>query len=166
MTFEEWARRGSEPLLRAAFLLSGDRDLAEDLVQTVLARAHEMWSRIGCMDNVDGYVYRMLVNEHLSYRRRLREFPFGVLPRRQYGEAEPADASDASDAHDEMWRLLATCSRLQRTVLVLRYYEGLSDSEISEVLAIGEATVRSHIHRGLKVLRTALVSPVGVEVNP
>ena len=147
--FDEFAAARGDALLRFAFLLCGDRHLAEDLVQSVLARAFATWSRVSAHDRVEAYVRKMVVNEHLSWRRRLSSGEVAV--------AEPADRAaagrDAFADRDAAWRLLATLPRRQRAVLVLRYYEDLSDAAIAEALGCAESTVRAHAARALATLR-------------
>lgn len=148
-------------LLRYATVLTGDGQTAADLVQEVLLRAHLRWARIGTMARPDLYLRRMVTNEHLSWRRTwyvrtVRATADDVL-------AVHADTSDAhEDVHDQdaVWRHVAILPPRQRTVLVLRYYEGLTDPEIASVLGTTAATVRSHASRALATLRdTDLSTP-------
>lgn len=142
-------------LLRYAAALTGDRDVAADVVQEVLVRAHSRWRRIGLLERPDLYLRRMVTNEHLSWRRRwhvrrVRSAPDDVLADR--APVRTDHAQHVVDA-DDMWRRLAVLSERQRTVLVLRYYEGLDDGEIAEVLGTARATVRSHVSHALAALR-------------
>jgi len=144
-------------LLRYATVLTGDGQTAADLVQEVLLRAHLRWTRISLMERPDLYLRRMVTNEHLSWRRRwhvrnIQAAPDGVLaahldPQRDHAQRVVED--------DAMWSRLATLPPRQRAVLVLRYYEGLSDAEIANVLGTSAATVRSHASRALATLRHA-----------
>ncbi|GEA86839.1 RNA polymerase sigma factor [Cellulomonas cellasea] len=142
-------------LLRYATVLTGDGHTAADLVQEVLLRAHVRWARIALMDRPDLYLRRMVTNEHLSWRRR-----WHVRTVRPADDEVLAAHTDPQRDHahhvvedDAMWRLLAGLPPRQRTVLVLRYYEGLDDAEIGSVLATTPATVRSHASRALATLR-------------
>lgn len=143
-------------LLRLAVMLTGSRPEAEDLVQATLLRAGRHSDRIARMAAPASYLRRMLLNEHTSRGRRLhtrvRELPLGS------NEAYAAYdlPHEAVEHRDEAWRWLATLSARQRAVLVLRFYEDLPDHEIAGLLAIPEATVRSHAHRALGALRTRL----------
>lgn len=143
-------------LLRYATVLTGDGHVAADLVQEVLLRAHVRWTRISLLDRPDLYLRRMVTNEHLSWRRRwhvrtIRPATDEVLA----AHAEVyADHADAVAQDDTLWRHLATLPPRQRTVLVLRYYECLTDAEIATVLGTSSATVRSHASRALATLRT------------
>ncbi|WP_344664529.1 SigE family RNA polymerase sigma factor [Catenulispora yoronensis] len=157
-TFDDYVASRGAALLRLAFMLTGDRHLAEDLTQDTLVRVYGRWSRIAGMAQVDAYVRRTLVNSHVSWRRRRSS---GELPLAEPAEATTpnagadvaADGAEASADRDEAWRLLATLPRKQRAVLVLRYYEDLSDQEIAGVMGCSPATVRSQASRGLATLR-------------
>lgn len=141
-------------LLRFAMVLTGDPRLAEDVVADVLARAWERWDQLAVMESAHGYVRRMVVNDYLSWRRRLRRtFPLGSLE--EYAEPAP-DHADANVDRAELHALLAGLSARQRACLVLRYYEGLADSEIAELLGCAIGTVRSNISRALAALRIDL----------
>lgn len=156
-TFEDYVAGRGQALVRLAFLLCADRHLAEDLTQDTLFRAHRRWKRLSALDHPDAYVRRILLNEYLSWRRRRSSTELPVGP----GEQGPAagsvveDTSDGLAARDVAWRLLATLPRRQRAVLVLRFYEDLSDQQIAEVMGCAAATVRSQAARALATLRTA-----------
>ncbi|MGY4642903.1 RNA polymerase sigma factor [Cellulomonas sp. URHB0016] len=142
-------------LLRYATVLTGDGHVAADLVQEVLLRAHVRWTRIALMARPDLYLRRMVTNEHLSWRRRwhVRTIDVAgddVLAARATPQADHAQHVVEDDA---MWRRLTELPPRQRTVLVLRYYEGLDDTEIADVLGTSSATVRSHASRALASLR-------------
>ncbi|MFS0703887.1 SigE family RNA polymerase sigma factor [Cellulomonas sp. 179-A 9B4 NHS] len=142
-------------LLRYATVLVGDGHTAADLVQEVLLRAHVRWTRISLLDRPDLYLRRMVTNEHLSWRRRwhvrtVHPADDGVLAAHARPQGDHADAVVRDDA---MWQHLAALPPRQRTVLVLRYYEGLTDPEIATVLGTSSATVRSHASRALAALR-------------
>ena len=148
-------------LLRYATVLTGDGQTAADLVQEVLLRAHLRWTRIGMMDRPDLYLRRMVTNEHLSWRRTwyvrtVRATADEVLAIHTGTHDDHQDFAD----EDEVWRHVAMLPPRQRTVLVLRYYEGLTDPEIASVLGTSAATVRSHASRALATLRdTDLSTP-------
>lgn len=142
-------------LLRYATVLTGDGHTAADLVQEVLLRAHVRWARIALLERPDLYLRRMVTHEHLSWRRRwhvrtIKPVDDEVLA----AHSEPQDDHASRVAADDaMWRRLAALPARQRTVLVLRYYEGLSDLEIAEVLGTSGTTVRSQASRALATLR-------------
>lgn len=147
-------------LLRFATVLTSQTWLAEDLVSDVLGRAFERWDRISQMSEPHAYVRRMVVNEYLSWHRRLaRTSPHADV------ELDVACVGDGADQHaerDEMLRRLATLPRRQRAAVVLRYYIGLSDADIAAHLGCREGTVRSQISRALAFLRVQppAVTPV------
>lgn len=160
MTFEEFAAVRLPALLRFAVMLTGDREHAQDVVQEVMIRAHARWRRIRRTDRPDLYVKRMVTNEFLSSKRRraLRTVPLDADPGVLGGPVHP-DHADSATTSDEMWQQLAELPRQQRAVLVLRYYEGLSDVEIADVLGCGHGTVRGYASRALATLRLELVGP-------
>lgn len=144
-------------LLRYAVVLTGDRELAQDVVQEVLARASVRWRQVTRNGAPDAYVRRMVLNEYLSWRRR-----WSVRHVQAVGErlVELSDARTTARDHahdvveaDELWARLAQLPRRQRAVLVLRYYEELDDAAIAALLDCTQATVRSHASKALKTLR-------------
>lgn len=152
--YDEVVRATERRLLRLGLMLSGSVHSAEDLVQTVFARAHRRWDRISTLDHPEAYLRTMVVNEYLSWRRLLKN---GEVPL-----AEPIERPTTEDIgnrqaqRDAAWQLLAGLPRKQRAVLVLRYYEDLSDDEIARVLDVSPSTVRSNAARGLATLRDRL----------
>jgi RNA polymerase sigma-70 factor (sigma-E family) len=155
VTFEEFAATRLDAVLRFAVVLTNDRGLAEDVVQEVLIRAHRRWPQIEGMEYPEAYIRRMVVNEFLSWRRKWARY----VP---YAEVDPsAREPDHAEAHAERTALLGEVGKLprrQRAVLVLRYYEGLSDAQIAETLGCAETTVRGYAFRGLAALRIELTS--------
>jgi RNA polymerase sigma-70 factor (sigma-E family) len=155
-SFEEFVEQRGEALLRFALMLSGNRHAAEDLVQSVFARAYPRWSRITSVEWPEAYVKAAIVNEHLSWwrRRSSGEVPVAMDGGRVGGVTGDPAAAQAS--RDAAWELLARLPRRQRAVLVLRYYEDLSDGEIAAVLGCTPSTVRSQAARALSALRAAV----------
>ena len=141
------ARRAA--LLRTAYLLTGHAQDAEDLVQTTLVKVVPQWRRIE--DNPEPFVRRVLVNENVSRwrRRRWREHATDVLPE---GLAHDPDRAELLAVREA----LRTLAPRQRAVLVLRYYEGLSEAEIAATLGIAPGTVKSQARDGLARLRQVL----------
>ena len=157
MTFEQFAISRLPSLLRYAVVLTGDRELAQDVVQEVLARAQVRWRRILAADVPEAYVRRMVLNEYLSWRRS-----WAARNVHSVGErlVDLDDARGGVRDHaqrvvdaDELWARLAGLGRKQRAVLVLRYYEELDDESIADLLGCSPVTVRSHASRALKHLR-------------
>jgi RNA polymerase sigma-70 factor (sigma-E family) len=156
--FEAFVRQRRGALMRFATVLTGRPWLADELVSDVLGRVFEKWARIGGLDQPNAYVRRMIVNDYLSWRRRLAR----TLPR---ADLEPlmndGDGLDAAVVHaerDAMLQRLARLPRRQRAAVVLRYYGGMADSEIAAELGCRETTVRSQISRALTALRIDLDS--------
>ena len=142
------ARQAS--LLRTAYLISGDRHTAEDLVQTALAKLYLAWDRVEDRGSLDGYVRRVIVNENNSLWRRpfkRREHATDQLPER----AAPTSPGGRDDA---LWELVQTLPKKQRAAVVLRYYEELSEAETAEVLGVSVGTVKSQTSRALAALRS------------
>lgn len=149
--FTEYLHARQPSLLRTAYLLTGDRAAAEDLLQDSLAKLYLAWHRVQRRESVDGYVRRIMVNEHASsWRRpwRRRELVVDRLP-------DTGTTTDRYDAGDgaELWRFVQTLPRRQRAVVVLRYYEELSEAETAEVLGCSVGTVKSQASRALAALR-------------
>ncbi len=161
MRFEEFTQARLPALPRYAAVLTGNRELAQDVVQEVLTRALVRWRRIAGLDEPYAYVRTMVTNEYLSLRRRRVVRTVALTYEALDGPEAPALPDRASEHGDreELWRQLATLPRQQRAVLVLRYYEGLSDPEISEVLGCRPGTVRSYASRALATLRVELTGP-------
>jgi RNA polymerase sigma-70 factor (sigma-E family) len=157
VTFAEFATARLPALLRYAIALTGDRDLAQDVVQESLAKAQANWRRVERANSPDAYVRQIVLNEYLSWRRRWSvrniqaagEHMVDLVDRR----AATRDHADAVVDGDDLWARLATLPRKQRAVLVLRYYEQLDDAEIASLLNCAPATVRSNASKALKTLR-------------
>ncbi|MEU8081626.1 SigE family RNA polymerase sigma factor [Catellatospora citrea] len=147
-TFDEFVMTRSPHLLRIAFLLIGDHALAEDLLQTALAKSWSAWRRIE--GDPEPYVRQVLANTFNSWWRRRwhGERPTETLPERA---GSPPQA--AVDERDRVWRALARLPRQQRVVLVLRYFEDLSEAEIAQTLSISPGSVKTHAAKGLAKLR-------------
>lgn len=143
----------SPALLRLALMLTGNLADAEDLLQTALLRAYGQRGRLVEMAAPAAYLRRIVVNEHLRAGRHAASRPRTTTLE---GIDAPAPAEPDPAEHDAVWRLLAALPRQQRAVLALRYYEGLPDAEIADLLDIGESTVRSTAHRALFALRARL----------
>jgi RNA polymerase sigma-70 factor (sigma-E family) len=158
MTFEEFAHARLPALLRYAAVLTGDRELARDVVQEVLTRALVRWRRIGGLDEPYAYVRTMVTNEYLSLRRRRRIRTVALTYEALDGPGAPAAPDQAArlGQRDELWRQLAGLPGRQRVVIVLRYYEDLSYQEIADVLGCRISTVRGYATRALATLRVVL----------
>jgi RNA polymerase sigma-70 factor (sigma-E family) len=140
-------------LVRTAYAVSGDLGVAEDAVQTAFAKAYRSWRRISRLEAPEAYLRRMALNEVLNDRRRARR-------RHEVTIAEPPDRPGDSGpdplTHDEMWRAIATLPPRQRAVLVLRYYEDLSEQQIADALGCRPGTVKSQASAAIVTLRGRL----------
>lgn len=150
--FERYAEARAGALLRLAYLMCGDAQTAEDIVQEALVHAHRRWDRITRAGDPHRYVRRIVVNEHRSRRRR-RAATEVVLPHEQLPAGSHADGQDALADRDLAWRVMGGLPARQRAVLVLRYFEDLPDTEIAATLRIAPGTVRSLAARAFAALR-------------
>jgi RNA polymerase sigma-70 factor (sigma-E family) len=151
--FETFAAARGGALYRTAWLLTGDRQLAEDLVQETLARVYVRWHKVARMDNPAAYARRVLVNAHISHRRlrRNREVPVAEVQ-------QPERPVEAPDRELRLTLLdgLARLDTVDRTVLVLRYWEDLDVQTTAGLLDLSPANVRTRSLRALGRLRAVL----------
>ncbi|RNL79593.1 SigE family RNA polymerase sigma factor [Nocardioides marmorisolisilvae] len=150
-TFEEYVTARRPALVRTAYLLCGDAHLAEDLVQGALIKAVAHWRRIG--DNPEPWLRRVMVNDHISgwRKHRGRERLTDTMPERVVEEGRDLGLAEAL-------RLLPP---RQRAVVVLRYYEDLTERETADVLGIALGTVKSQHADAVRRLRELVPSIVG-----
>ena len=148
-SFSAFVAARSRHLLHAAHLLTGDRHRAEDLLQTALTRAYLRWDRIDS-DDPEGYVRRTMINAHTDWWRKK---PWREQTTDQLPETAASDPTAGYDVRDAMLSALATLSGRQRAVVVLRYYEGLSEAEIAAALGCSAGTVKSAASRAMAKLR-------------
>ncbi|MER5738682.1 MULTISPECIES: SigE family RNA polymerase sigma factor [unclassified Streptomyces] len=149
--FTAYVQERRASLYATAYHLTGDRFEAEDLLQSALFSTYRAWERISDKAAVGGYLRRTMTNLHISAwrRRKVNEYPTEELPE-TVGET---DAMRGTELRAVLWQALARLPELQRTMLVLRYYEGRTDPEIAEILDISVGTVKSSIWRSLRRLR-------------
>lgn len=161
-SFEEYAAARWPALYRTAHLLTGDPGSAEDLVQTTLVKVYARWQQVRRAESPDAYVRRMLLNELLSERRKA-----GRRKGRAHLVAMPEVIQDADpDQRLDQWSQLGTLPPRQRAVLVLRYYEDLSEAQIAQALGVSAGTVKSQAHAALRTLRDRISpAPTSTEVN-
>lgn len=145
------ARQHGLGLTRFAYLICGDADRAQDLVQDALLAMHRRFGAAMPVDDPLAYARRAIVNANISWsRRRARqELPTDVMPER------PAEFSEPDD---QLWQLLTSLDKRPRAVLVLRYYLGYPDVDIADVLGCRRTTVRSIAARALADLRGRLTN--------
>lgn len=138
--------------LRIAYLLTGNRADAEDLLQTALAKTYVAWERIEDKAALDGYVRRVLVNTQTSIwrRRRIDEYATDTVPEEISVDLDP----DRHALHDVMWTALNRLPRRQRAMVVLRYYEDMTEAEVASIMGVSVGTVKSTVSRAIAKLRT------------
>ena len=161
--FELFAARELPGLLRYAVMLTGDRELARDLVQDVMLKAHAQWRQVSGADHPRLYVRTMITRAHISWRRRWSVRNVLIAFDSDHEPApSPDHAVNLTDRAD-VWQRLASLPRQQRAVLVLRYYEQLTDTEIATVLGCSAGTVRGYASRALATLRLHLSAEPNLE---
>ncbi|MET8350851.1 SigE family RNA polymerase sigma factor [Micromonospora sp. NPDC005206] len=148
--FRDFVAARSAALLRTAYLLTGDWATAEDLLQTALTKTYLAWKRLGGIEAVEPYARRVMVNTSTSWWRRRwhGERPTEVLP-----ERAGVDEIEQQLDRDLLWRHLRELPNRQRAVLVLRYYEDMSEAQTAAMLNISPGTVKSQASRALSTLR-------------
>ncbi|MER7758348.1 SigE family RNA polymerase sigma factor [Streptomyces sp. NPDC097619] len=152
-TFSAYVRTRGTALMRTARSLTANPCDAEDLLQTALAKTYVAWDRIEDHRALDGYVRRALVNTRTSQwrKRRVDEFACEELPE---PEGVPhTDPAEAQVLRDAMWRAVLRLPDRQRAMVVLRYYEDLSEAQTAELLGVSVGTVKSAVSRALGKLR-------------
>lgn len=139
--------------MRTARSLTANPCDAEDLLQTALAKTYVAWDRIEDHRALDGYVRRALVNTRTSQwrKRKVDEFACDELPETDVPPA--ADPAEAQALRDAMWRAVTRLPDRQRAMVVLRYYEDLSEAQTAELLGVSIGTVKSAVSRALVKLR-------------
>ncbi|WP_206504295.1 SigE family RNA polymerase sigma factor [Streptomyces chrestomyceticus] len=149
--FTAYVQERRASLYATAYHLTGDRFEAEDLLQSALFSTYRAWDRISDKAALGGYLRRTMTNLHISAwrRRKLNEYPTEELPE----TAGDTDAMRGTELRAVLWQALARLPETQRTMLVLRYYEGRTDPEIADILNISVGTVKSSIWRSLRRLR-------------
>ncbi|MFB7948925.1 SigE family RNA polymerase sigma factor [Kitasatospora phosalacinea] len=149
--FTAYVRERRASLYATAYHLTGDRYEAEDLLQSALFSTYRAWGRITDKAAVGGYLRRTMTNLHISAwrRRKVNEYPTEELPE----QAGDTDAMGGTELRAVLWQALAKLPENQRTMLVLRYYEGRTDPEIADILGISVGTVKSSIWRALRRMR-------------
>jgi RNA polymerase sigma-70 factor (sigma-E family) len=146
------AARGAS-LCRTAFLLTGDWQAGEDLVQEALARTFLRRRRLRDGAALEPYTRKVMLSLFLTARRRRwhQELPHAELPAR-----EAVSGLDDIAERDWLWRALGQLSGQQRAVLVLRYFEDLAEADIAVALDCSAGTVKAHAARGLERLRKVI----------
>jgi RNA polymerase sigma-70 factor (sigma-E family) len=148
--FSELVAARSPALLGTAYLVVGDHQLAQDLLQEALVKAYVAWPRLRDPAKAEAYVRRTMVTTAISWRRRrsFHERPVDRVP-----EARDADETERLATQDMLWEQVRSLPPRQRAALVLRYYEELSEAETAELLGCSVGTVKSQVSAALGKLR-------------
>ncbi|WP_327375137.1 SigE family RNA polymerase sigma factor [Streptomyces sp. NBC_01216] len=152
-SFSSYVRARGPVLLRTARSLTANASDAEDLLQTALAKTFVAWERIEDHRALDGYVRRALLNTRTSQwrKRKVDEFVCEELP--EPAGRPQADPAEQQVLHDAMWSAVMKLPDRQRAMVVLRYYEDLSEAQTAEILGVSIGTVKSAVSRALRKLR-------------
>lgn len=148
--FRDYVRARGRALLHTAYLLTGNRADAEDLVQSALAKTFRAWERIEDRAALDSYVRKAMVNTHISWwrRRRLEEFPTDEIP-----DQAVADHAGSSDLRETLQRAIDRLPERMRETVMLRFYDDMTEAEVAEVLGVSLGTVKSTVSRAVAKLR-------------
>lgn len=154
MAFTAFMAEATPSLLRTAWLLTGSADRAQELVQAAFVKTYAAWPRVR-RDSALAFARRVLVNQKTDTWRKTSREVMGDVPERSV-------APDGSVEHrDQILRMLDLLPMQQRRIVVLRYYQDLSEQQTAEVLGISVGAVKSGASRGLATLRTAHLSTEG-----
>ena len=163
--FTEFMSVSSASLFRTAYLIVGDHQLAQDLLQESLIKTYVAWPRLRDVSKAEAYTRKTIVTTAISWRRRrsFHERPTNLLP-----DTAVPDPGEAVTSHVSMVAQLRTLPPRQRAAIVLRYYEDLSEARTAEVMGCSVGAVKSHVSTGLGRLRdrlgaSFLTTPLGDE---
>jgi RNA polymerase sigma-70 factor (sigma-E family) len=151
--FAEYAEARATTLFRTAFLMVGDHQLAQDLLQEALVKTLMAWPRLRDRNDLEAYTRRIIVTTSISWRRRrsFHERPVEALP-----ERSGADLADTVVTHDAIVSALRTVPPRQRAAIVLRYYQDLTERQTAEAMGCSVGAVKSQVSEGLRKLRETL----------
>jgi RNA polymerase sigma-70 factor (sigma-E family) len=154
--FSTFVAANSASLFRTAYLMTGDHQRAEDLLQTTLVKVYQRWTRVEAMERPVAYARKVLVNQATSWWRRRSSHEMPVLVR---DERSWDGRLDDIAEHERVWAAVLSLPPRQRAVTVLRYYEDLSEAEIAATLDMAPGTVKSHGHAAARRLALLLSEP-------
>ncbi|GAA4403277.1 SigE family RNA polymerase sigma factor [Fodinibacter luteus] len=160
--FTAFVAEHSATLFRTAYLITGDYQRAEDLLQDSLVRVYQRWALVEATDHPVAYTRKILVNQATSWWRRRSSHEWPVLVR----DDRPWDGrlEDVGE-HERVWAAVLALPPRQRAVVVLKHYEDLSEAEIAAALDMAPGTVKSHAHAAARRLAVLLAEP-GVAPAP
>lgn len=157
-SFSEFVLARQGRLRRAAYLMCGDVDLAEDLVQEALIALAEKWESV---DHPDAFVRKVIYRQRVSrWRRTRQEVLVDRLPDRGVGDGAQERARDA-----EIHAALRALPPRQRAALVLRYFEDMTEAQAADVMGVATGTIKSLSHQGMAKLRADLEARRAVEAE-
>lgn len=162
--FAEFVAARSPSLHRTAYLMVGDRGLAQDLLQEALTKTYVAWPRLRDPANAEAYTRKAITTTAISWYRRRSwgERPTDTVTERR----SQADHADDLSTRDLLWSALQSLPPRQRATIVLRFYEDLSEARTAEVLGCAPGTVKSQVSAGLRKLRDHLGERVGDDALP
>jgi RNA polymerase sigma-70 factor (sigma-E family) len=148
--FSDFVAASTGRLFRTAYVLVGDHQLAQDLLQESLIKAYVAWPRLRDESKAEAYTRKIIVTTCISWRRRrsFHERPVAVLP-----EAPEADQTDRLAAQDDLWAQIHRLPPGQRAAVTLRYFEDLSEAQTAELMGCSVGTVKRQVASGLAKLR-------------
>ena len=148
-TFDEFFARERDPVLGLAFALTGDRAVAEDVVQDAFLDAYRRWDRIGVYERPDAWVRRVVANRSVSaFRRRRSEIRMLV----QLSTREPQVVPEISSSTLAFWQAVRSLPKRQAQTAALFYLEDRPITEVARILDMAEGTVKKHLHDARKTL--------------
>ncbi len=150
--FVEFASTRSPALFRAAFLMVGDRGLAEDLLQEALTKTYVAWPRLRDVGSAEAYTRKAITTTAISWWRR--KSWAGEVPRDDVTDQLADEPGAAVDEREWLWQELQLLAPRQRAAIVLRYYEDLTEAQTADAMECSVGTVKSQVFDGLKRLRT------------
>ena len=161
--FTDFVRANTASLFRTAYLMTGDYQRAEDILQTAFVRIYQRWPRVDAMERPVGYARKVVVSQAVSWWQRRSSRESLLQP-----SDEPAWNGRVEDVaeHDRVWRAVLSLPPRQRAVTVLRYYEDLTEAQIAETLGMAPGTVKSHSHAANRRLAELLGEPMVVSGLP
>ncbi len=161
--FGEFVTARWAALVRTAFLITGDHGRAEDLVQSALEKVHTHWNRIQNKEAPEAYARRVMINLAISgsRRRRFRETSLEAAP-----DVQIQDGVQDLAERDELWKVLLQLPPRMRAVLVLRFFDDLSEAETARVLGCSLGSVKSQASRGLARMRELYAASGSVADSP
>lgn len=153
-------------LLRVTYAVTGDIQRAEDALQAAFAQAFAAWGKVSRADNPAAYVRKIALNAALAQERKAYRRRETVSDSLHEPESNRSRDDDVVALRDEVWTAVRSLPARQRAVVVLRYYEDLTERQIAEVLDCRPGTVKSQAAAALSTLRTLLHEPATKETTP